>query len=484
MCVPVSLQAFNSGRTRNLAWRKEQLRALIRMLDENTEVLCDALKKDLGKPRMESMMLEIGFVRSDTALTLNNLDKWTKPQAAKKNLMTMLDSVEILPEPYGTVLIIGAWNYPVQLVFLPLLGAIGAGNCAIIKPSEVAIATSDLLAEIIPKYLDPECFPVVTGGIPETTALLEEKFDYIFFTGSSTVGKIIYQAAAKHLTPVTLELGGKSPCYIAADCNIDLVARRLIWGKCVNGGQTCVAPDYALVQDGIQDKLVESIQKASKEFFGEKPLDSDSLGCIVNARHYERVKALLSNGRVVVGGEHSDENRKIAPTVLVDIKPTDPCMQQEVFGPILPLLTVADEDEAISIINSREKPLSMYLFSKNQSVARKIMASTSSGGVTVNDTMLHAGVPALPFGGVGTSGMGAYHGKHSFDTFCHQRACLLKGQNMEKLNDLRYPPYSEKKQKAMDYILVEKEKTGYRFSKYIPFVLLGVALAMLIKTQV
>lgn len=457
---------------------------MIRLLDENVDALCAALKTDLHKNQFECKVVEMGLVRADANLTLKNLDTWARPQAVKKNLMTMMDGVEIIPEPYGVALIIGAWNYPIQLPLLPLVGAIGAGNCVVIKPSEVAEASAKVLTELIPKYLDPECFPVVSGGVADTTALLEERFDYIFYTGSSMVGRIVYQAAAKHLTPVTLELGGKSPCYVAANSSAHVVARRIAWGKFMNSGQTCVAPDYVLCQEGFQDQLVSSLKKTIEAFYEGKPLESDSYGCMVNKKHYERVKELLSkSGKVAIGGDFDDATNKIAPTVLVDVKLTDPIMDGEIFGPVLPIITVADEDEAIAYINSGKKPLALYIFTNDQTLARKVIANTSSGGVAINDTMMQGSVPSLPFGGVGNSGIGKYHGKHTFDTFSHQRACVNRSQMLEKVNDLRCPPHSDRKSSIVGYLTGEDSGEGRGVLSFIPLIVLSVIVAYLIKSK-
>uniref|UniRef100_A0A8C5MU18 Aldehyde dehydrogenase n=1 Tax=Leptobrachium leishanense TaxID=445787 RepID=A0A8C5MU18_9ANUR len=356
---------------------------------------------------------------------------------------TAFDSAFIRKDPLGVVLVISPWNYPVQLCLIPLVGAISAGNCAILKPSEISQNTEKVLADLLPRYLDKDCFAVVCGQVEDTTRLLENKFDYIFFTGNPKVGRIIMSAAAKHLTPVTLELGGKNPCYVDDDCDIETTAKRVAWSKFFNAGQTCSAPDYVLCSDGTRDKLMRAIQEAIKAFYGEDPKLSQDLGRIISQRHFHRVCSLLSCGTIVTGGQTDDAERYIAPTLLKDIKETDPVMQEEIFGPILPFLTVGSREEAIKFINQREKPLAVYVYSRDTQVVNEFLDRTGSGGFSANDGLMHSTLMSLPFGGVGESGMGQYHGKFSFDTFSHQRACLLRSQGREKLNEVRYPPYDE-----------------------------------------
>jgi aldehyde dehydrogenase (NAD+) len=334
----------------------------------------------------------------------------------------------------------------VQLVIGPVIGAIAAGNCVVIKPSEVAARSSAILAELVPKYLDPDAVRVVEGGVPETTALLAERFDHVFYTGNGTVGRIVMEAAAKHLTPVTLELGGKSPCYVDRDVDLDVTARRIAWGKWVNAGQTCVAPDYLLVHEAVADALVEKLRGTLRDFYGDDPKASPSYARIVNERHHRRLLALLGDGeRAVIGGEHDEKERYIAPTVLRDVRPDARVMGDEIFGPILPMLTVKGPDEAIAFVNARPKPLALYVFSRRREVADDVLARTSSGGACVNDCVTHLGVPELPFGGVGASGMGAYHGRASFETFSHKKSVLVKGTSIDPA--LRYPPYTDDKEK-------------------------------------
>jgi aldehyde dehydrogenase (NAD+) len=471
---------FRSGKTRQLSWRKEQLQQVINMLETEAERMCEALHKDLRKPKLESMMMEVNMTRNDAQLHINSLADWSGPQKAKGDLLTASDTMYIQPEPYGVTLIMTAWNYPIQLALLPLVGAISAGNTCVLKPSEVAPATATLLEELVPKYLDRQAFAVVNGAIPETTALLKERWDLIFYTGNNVVAKIIYEAAAKYLTPVVLELGGKSPVYVDPSSDIDLVSRRLIWGKWTNCGQTCIAPDYVMCTKEIQEKLIERIRENLKSFYGDNIQDSPYMGRVINGRHMQRVKNLMSSGRVAIGGKIDEQDKYIEPTVLADCKPDDPAMTEEIFGPVLPFMTVKNVDEAIDFVNSREKPLAMYLFGKNKAVNEKFIANTSSGGVTVNDTMMHAAVATLPFGGVGHSGVGAYHGKFSFDCFSHKRACMIRPQSMEVVNNLRYPPYTDRKLNLLSWVMKKPAKRS-GIASFLPVVVAGLAIAFVMK---
>jgi aldehyde dehydrogenase (NAD+) len=350
----------------------------------------------------------------------------------------------LIPQPLGVVGIIAPWNYPLQLAIGPLVAAIAAGNCAIVKPSEVAPRTSEALARLVPKYLDPEAVTVVQGGVAETTALLEQRFDHIFYTGNGTVGRVVMTAAAKNLTPVTLELGGKSPTIVDASADLDVTARRIVWGKFFNAGQTCVAPDYVLVEKKIEERLLAALVRTVKEFFGADPKQTKDYSRIVNTRHHRRLVQYLGDGQLVCGGDHDENDKYIAPTILKNVKPDAPVMADEIFGPILPVLSVGSVGEAIEFVNKRPKPLALYVFTGERQVADEVLARTSSGGACVNDVVLHLAIPELPFGGVGESGMGAYHGKTGFETFSHRKAVLSKVAAMDM--SLRYPPFDEKKQ--------------------------------------
>ncbi|XP_040985064.1 aldehyde dehydrogenase family 3 member B1-like isoform X2 [Aquila chrysaetos chrysaetos] len=448
--------AWLSGKTRPMEYRVAQLEALGRFLDEKQQDILEATAADMRKA-------------------------------------TQLDSAFIRKDPYGVVLIIGPWNYPINLLLVPLIGAIAAGNCVVMKPSEITRNVERLVAETLPRYLDEvgvpsaaatslsrdtcpsvsptcsakprpppchpaparlwypaphllavsqDCFAVVTAGVEETTRLLENKFDYIFFTGSPSVGRIVMTAAAKHLTPVTLELGGKNPCYVSDSCNVQNVARRVAWGRFFNAGQTCVAPDYVLCSAEMQEKLLPALREAITEFYGPNPRESPDFGRIVGDRQFQRVQALLHSGHTAIGGQTDAEERYIAPTVLVEVQQNDPVMQEEIFGPILPILTVDSVDDAIAFINARERPLVLYVFSSRKEVVNRVLERTSSGGFCANDTIMHMTIPSLPFGGIGQSGLGSYHGRSSFETFSHQRSALLRGAGRETLNTPRYPPYA------------------------------------------
>ncbi|KAK3605558.1 hypothetical protein CHS0354_005859 [Potamilus streckersoni] len=462
-------QVFRSGKTKKFDWRFQQLTKMLKMLEENKDKFCEALKKDLNKSKMEACLTEVDFCRNDLVYCMNNLNEWVKTEKVKKNFINLMDTCYIKREPFGVVLIIGAWNYPIQLTLLPMIGAIAAGNCVVLKPSEMAIATAELLEGLLPKYLDNECIKCVNGGIPETTALLAEKWDYIFYTGNSAVGKIVMQAAAKHLTPVTLELGGKSPVFVDDNCDLSIVANRILWGKCTNAGQTCIAPDYVMCKKETQDSLAEAMKKTLREFYSDNPAKSPDFGRIINDRQFQRLKKImdhLGGGKVAVGGETDETQRFIAPTILTDVKFSDPIMQEEIFGPILPIITVQNEDEAINFILNHEKPLTMYIFSQNSTLIEKFLESTSSGSVCVNDTLMQGSVPTLPFGGVGNSGTGAYHGKFSFDTFCHKRAVMERGLRMESVNSIRYPPCTETKLNRLTWLSSRKPKTQGFFSYF------------------
>lgn len=481
--VHVARLAFNTGRTRDLKYRKEQLGKLLKMYEETAEDMAAALYKDLRKPKQESYNTEIDLIVNDLKNILANIKSYSSSDYPPKPLANMCDTVEIKKDPYGVVLIIGAWNYPIQLSLLPVAGAIAAGNCIILKPSEIAVETAEYIATTIPKYLDKECYQVFLGGVAETTDLLKERFDYIFFTGSPMVGKIVNEAAAKYLTPVTLELGGKSPAYIDDNTNIELTARRLIWGKMVNAGQTCVAPDYVLCSKNVQDKLLGVVGKIVKELFGDNPRNSKDICRIITDRHFNRLINLLNSATVGYGGDYDPQDRYIGPTLLVDVKPNDMIMQEEIFGPLLPIINVASVYEAITFINLNEKPLALYIFSKNKKNINLILESTSSGGVTVNDTLMHVVCESLPFGGVGNSGVGSYHGKQSFDTFTHRKSVLRKNFNpiMEKMQSVKYPPYSDKKLKCVQLVNSKRRGLPCRFLSYLLVFVLGVLVTLLVK---
>ncbi|XP_069713357.1 aldehyde dehydrogenase family 3 member B1-like isoform X3 [Phaenicophaeus curvirostris] len=437
--------AWLSGKMRPMEYRVAQLEALGRFLEEKKQDILEATALDMGKPPFEVELSEISICRSELNHALNNLGTWMKDEHVEKNWATQLDSAFIRKDPYGVVLIIGPWNYPINLLLVPLIGAIAAGNCVVIKPSEISRNVERLVAETLPRYLDKDCFAVVTAGVEETTRLLENKFDYIFFTGAPSVGRMVMGAAAKHLTPVTLELGGKNPCYVSDTCDVRNAARRVAWGRFFNAGQTCVAPDYVLCSLEMQEKLMPALREAITEFYGSNPKESPDFGRMVGDKQFQRVQALLSSGTVAIGGQTDAETRYIAPTVLVDVQQDDPVMQEEIFGPILPIIPVASVDDAIAFINARERPLALYVFSSCKKVVKQVLEQTSSGGFCANDTIMHMTLTSLPFGGIGQSGSGRYHGRFSFETFSHPRSVLLRGPGREALNAPRYPPYAARR---------------------------------------
>ncbi|XP_029041356.1 aldehyde dehydrogenase, dimeric NADP-preferring isoform X1 [Osmia bicornis bicornis] len=463
---------FFTGKTRPLEWRKKQLKQTLLMLEECKSEIISALASDLHRCKFESIAMEIQIVEGEIKDMLMHIKEWSADEKPPKAMVNMLDKVEIRKDPYGIVLVIGPWNYPLQLCLIPVIGAIAAGNCVILKPSELSLATSQLLAKILPRYLDSECVHVVLGGVPETTELLKQKFDYIFYTGSTSVGKIIREAANKFLTPVTLELGGKSPVYIDNTADISIAVKRILWGKCINVGQTCIAPDYIICTPEVQNKFIPEAEKVLKEWYGENPKESPDLARIISDNHYQRlVKYLSGNGKVAIGGNCDPVDKYISPTILIDVKPTDPVMQDEIFGPILPFVTVNNAYEAIKFINSRNSPLVLYVFTKDKRVQELIINQTQSGSVAVNETIMQFTVDTLPFGGVGYSGMGCYHGKYTFDTFVHKKGCLIKDYNklVESIASCRYPPYSDKKLSFLSLMIAKRpDIPGI---KYIPHLL-------------
>ena len=444
-------RSFDSGRTRPETWRVDQLRALRRMVQERTDEITEALHADVGKSSFEAYSTEIGYTAGVIEHVLKHLHAWMAPEKVKTPLITQPGASAIHKEPLGVVLIMAPWNYPFQLSVGPLIGALAAGNCAVVKPSEVTPSTAALLSRLLPEYLDESCVRVFEGAIPETTALLEQRFDHIFYTGNGAVGRIVMTAAAKHLTPVTLELGGKSPCIVNRDANLEVSARRIAWGKWTNAGQTCVAPDYVLCHRDIHDAFVDQLCRAVRTFYGDNPQQSKDYGRIVNGRHHQRLMKLLDGGNIAIGGQADEGDRYIAPTILTDVAPEAPVMQEEIFGPILPVLKIGDTEEAIRFVNARPKPLALYMFTENDAAAREVVARTSSGGVTVNHAWLHLAIHDLPFGGVGESGMGAYHGQASFDTFTHRKAVLKKPTLLDP--PVMYPPYTGFKEKILKKLL-------------------------------
>ena len=433
-------QFFNSGKTKDVSFRRQQLEKLKAAIKQKEAQIIAALHQDLRKPELEGY-IEMAVLQ-DINYALKHLKSWTKPQKVKAPLNQFPASAYIYSEPLGNVLIIGPWNYPFSLMISPLIGAIAAGNCTILKPSELAPQTSQVLTELIQENFDPNYIAAIEGGVETSQALLAENFDHIFFTGGTKVGKIVMEAAAKNLTPVTLELGGKSPCIV--DRNIDLkeTAKRIAWGKFLNAGQTCIAPDYLLVNKQIKAELIAEIKQCVRDFYGDRPQASPDFARIINRRQFDRLSGLLSGVEIVLGGETDADDLYISPTLIEDPAFDSPLMAEEIFGPILPILEYDDLGSAIALINSRSKPLALYIFSKNKQLQERVLLNTSSGGVCINDTVMQVGVNELPFGGVGDSGIGAYHGKTSFDTFSHQKSVLKKSFRFD-LN-WRYAPYADK----------------------------------------
>ena len=434
---------FNSGKTRPTAWRKAQLRRMREMIEREEGAILAALAADLGKCAFEGWITEISLIRSEIDHTLSHLDDWIEPEKVRTPIALQPARSRIYRQPLGVVLNVSPWNYPFQLSVAPLIGALAAGNAVILKPSEISVNTSALLADLLPKYLDSDCVAVVQGGIPETTRLLEERFDHIFYTGNGHVGRIIMKAAAEHLTPVTLELGGKSPCIVHRSADLDVAARRIAWGKFVNAGQTCVAPDYILCEPSLKRQLVAKLSSTIETFFGRDPKTSPDYGRIVSDRHFERLVPLLESGEVAFGGQSDATQRYIAPTILTSVNEDSAAMADEIFGPILPIVEVASIDSAIAFVNERPKPLALYIFATDKNVVDSVLGRTSSGGACANDVVAHLGVPDLPFGGVGASGMGGYHGRTSFESFSHRRSVLHKSNHLDA--PLRYPPYTDAK---------------------------------------
>jgi aldehyde dehydrogenase (NAD+) len=446
------LQAtFDSEKTMSLAWRKQQLEALERMMMEREQEILDALNHDLGKHPFEAWFAEVSYVAGSAAYCRKNLDKWARRRRVPTPLAGLPGKSWVQPEPLGVVLIIGAWNYPLQLTLAGMAAAIAAGNCCVLKPSELAPATSALTAELVKEYLDPECIKVVEGGVPETSALLELPWDHILYTGGGHVGRIVMAAAAKHLTPVTLELGGKSPCVVMPDADLETTAQRIAWGKFTNAGQTCIAPDYVLADAETEKKLVPLLEASIRKMFGDDPEASSSYGRIVNDHHFARLSAFLASGQVAIGGQVNAETRFIAPTVLTDVSADSLVMQEEIFGPILPIVRADNLDAAIRFIRQGDKPLAAYIFTKDAAAERRFLEKVSSGNACVNDTMMFMAVHELPFGGVGPSGMGNYSGEYGFKTFSHMKAVMKRGWWPDL--DARYAPFTDRKFRMLRKLL-------------------------------
>ena len=447
-------QFFETGRTRDLAFRICQLQLLADAMRKNETVLEEALKKDLGKSAFESYATEIGFVLADIRYTIQNLQKWSAPKRVRTPLYLFPGKSKIQKEPYGSVLILGQYNYPVQLLAEPLVGAIAAGNCAVLKPSELTPHVSEAMYQIVHSTFKEEYIACVEGGVEVNQELLSQKFDYIFFTGSERVGRIVMKAAAENLTPVTLELGGKSPVIIEKTANIKEAARRIAWGKLMNAGQTCVAPDYVLVDESRKQQFLTEMKTAFSHLYGKEIKKNPDFGRIVNERHMERLQKILEQDAkyLFCGGEADTLQRYIEPAILDLGKDQNAAsMQEELFGPILPVLSYHKLEDAVRFVNKRAKPLALYLFTKKRSAEKFVLERVSSGGVCVNDTISHLINPDLPFGGVGASGMGQYHGKYSFDTFTHEKSVFYKPADWNL--PVCYPPFTKGKMNLVKFFL-------------------------------
>lgn len=434
---------FNKNKTKDLAFRLAQLRKLKKVLQENEALLYEAIYTDFKKSAFETYAAELGILYVEIDLVLKKLPKWAKRKQKPTNLLNIPAKSYVMPEPLGVSLIMGAWNYPYQLTLLPLVSALAAGNTAILKPSEIPSETSRVMAKLINENFDKNYLHVVEGGIPETTALLKEKFDKIFFTGSTKVGRIIYEAAAKHLTPVTLELGGKSPTIVTATANIEVTAKRIVWAKFLNAGQTCIAPDYIMVEKSIQKALLEALKKQIEEF--DYAFENDNYVQIIDDKNFERLTTMINPEKVYLGGQTDAQSRYIAPTILQEVSFKDKVMQEEIFGPILPVISYTDIDDMVGQIKARPKPLALYLFTKDSTTKMKVLSEISFGGGAINDAIMHITNHHLPFGGVGDSGIGNYHGKVGFEAFSHQKSIFEKPFGWEP--NLKFPPYSLKKLK-------------------------------------
>jgi aldehyde dehydrogenase (NAD+) len=440
---------FESGLTRAASWRRSQLAQLRRMLVESESELLDALRADLGKSATEAYTTEAGFVLGEIAHAERHLASWMRPEKVSLPLKLRPGRASIVSEPLGVTLVIAPWNYPVHLLLAPMVAALAAGNCVVGKPSEVTPHVSAALARLVPRYLDSRAVAIVEGGVEETTALLDQRWDHVFYTGNGRVGRVVMAAAARHLTPVTLELGGKSPAIVDRSADVRVAARRIAWGKFVNAGQTCVAPDHVLVHRDVESRLLDELVRAVRDFYGDDPSSSADYGRVVDDRHWRRLRALLDAGgysSVVCGGDGDEATRYLAPTILAGVDRDAAVMGEEIFGPILPVLAVDDVEDAIGVVRSGDKPLALYVFG-DDAVAERVLESTSSGGACVNATLLHLAVPDLPFGGVGESGSGAYHGRTGFDTFSHRKSVLQRRTRPDP--SVMYPPYTRLKDRLL-----------------------------------
>ncbi|KAH1038305.1 hypothetical protein J1N35_040048 [Gossypium stocksii] len=460
-------KTFNSGKTKSYEWRISQLESISKMIDEKEKEIVEALQKDLSKPELEAFLSEILMARSSCKLALKELKQWMMPQKVETSLATYPSSAEIVAEPLGVVLVISTWNFPFSLSLDPVIGAIAAGNAVVLKPSEIAPATSSLLSRLVGEYMDKSAIIVVEGAVAETSALLEQKWDKIFFTGGARVGRIVMAAAAKNLTPVTLELGGKCPAVVDSNVNLQVTSRRIVAGKWVcNNGQACIGVDYIITTKELAPKLIATLVSVVEEIFGKDLMESKERSRIINSFHFKRLVNLLEedkvSNKIVFGGQRDESQLQIAPTILLDVPEDSMIMQEEIFGPLLPIITVERLEDSFAMINRKPKPLAAYLFSDDEQIKRKFVQNIYAGGMAINDTILQVTVPTLPFGGVGESGMGSYHGKFSFDAFSHKKAVLYRSFAGD--SPTRYPPYTpgKKKQiKALLSVCIQDERFWY-----------------------
>ena len=441
----------DAGFVRPLSWRLAQLGNLLRFLHDHEEAMLDALKADLGRCRADARMADISMVRSEIRLMQRNLRAWLKPRRVRTPLAAQPGKSWVVQEPFGLALILGTWNYPFQQVLIPLAGALAAGNSAIAKLPENAPHSTALMASQLPNYVDPEAVIIVSGGPEAASRLLELRWDKIFFTGSPRIGRIVLAAAAKNLTPVTLELGGKNPVIVCSDAPLEVTARRIAWGRFMNCGQLCVAPDYVLVPESMRLPLIEAIGAAIVRFYGTDPQRSNSYGRIVNTAHFARLQALLKEGRTAIGGQSDQSDRYVAPTVLTDIPAEAAVMNEEIFGPILPVIGYDRLEDAVAFVRSRPKPLVLHLFTKSSRIEQNLIEQINSGSVIVNDAIISQVIPGLPFGGVGESGMGSFHGRYTFEAFSRERAVVRRSLHADL--DVRYPPFTAMKDRLLQWLL-------------------------------
>ncbi|XP_043720380.1 aldehyde dehydrogenase family 3 member H1-like [Telopea speciosissima] len=447
---------YASGKTKSYEWRVAQLKGIAMLVSEKENEIVEALYTDLSKPETEAHVTEISMAKSACNHALKDLKQWMKPEKVKGSILTFPSSAEIVSEPLGVVLVIAPWNYPFLLAIDPVIGAIAAGNAVVLKPSEVSPATSSFFAKYLEEYVDRSAVRVVEGNVDETTALLEQNWDKIFYTGNGKVGRIIMAAAAKHLTPVVLELGGKSPLIVDSNVNLEVAARRIVAGKWgSNSGQTCVSPDYIITTKAFAPTLIDAMKNTLEQFFGKDPKESKDMSRIVNSNHFARLTQLLDedkvSSKIIHGGQRDEKRLYISPTILLDAPEDSKIMNEEIFGPLLPIVTVDKVENSFDVINSKPKPLAAYLFSNNKKLEEEFVSTISAGGMLINDTIVHLANPSLPFGGVGESGTGSYHGKFSFEAFSHKKAVLHRGFGGDA--PMRYPPYTPAKQRLLKALL-------------------------------